>query len=114
MLGKIFLAWIVAGFTALLLYIGYGFSQASITKEGGEILRLVWGQVTFLDLYLGLILASIWAVYRERFRLMGWVWILVFLFTGFLGVYLYVGIQVWKFQKHRSLPLFFWGQREVS
>lgn len=59
---------IVTGSTAILMLgvIAYGFLAGDFGAEGGVILDLVWGRVTLVDLYVGLVLIGGWIVIRER------------------------------------------------
>lgn len=67
-------------------------SQSSITDDFGVISDRPWGIVSLIDLYLGLVLAGAWVVYREKgaFARMGW--LLSFLVLGNLAVGIYVAI----------------------
>lgn len=59
---------VVTGATAVVMAatIVYGFVSGDFGDEGGAILDLAWGQVTLIDLYIGLVLFGGWIVLRER------------------------------------------------
>lgn len=60
--------------------IAYGLAAGSFSDEGGTILDLAWGQVTLIDLYVGLALFGGWIVLRERsWRAVPWLVALVLL-----------------------------------
>ncbi len=103
---------VVAGlFLLLLASIIYSSTQANVITELKQINDLIWGKVTLVDLYAGLLLSAMWVVYREQNPLIAFVWTLLFLLTGFLSVLLYVFIQLFKLRNASDTDVFFRGWR---
>jgi len=44
----------------------YGFSSGTLSQDGAQLVRMPWGIVSLIDVYVGFILFSGWIVYRER------------------------------------------------
>lgn len=111
---KLILAVVAVGFLGLLGSIIYASTQAGLGSELKAIWNLIWGKVTLLDLYLGLILSSMWVGYREKNPVVAIIWTLVFFSTGFLSVLLYVFFQLIALGKHSNTDRFFRGWRSSS
>ncbi len=58
--------------------------------EGSVLLDLAWGRVTLVDLYVGILLVSVWVWWREASAPRALAWIGLFIVTGNLGVAWYV------------------------
>ena len=41
------------GVAAMTIALIYGFSSGDFSGEGGQILDLIWGRITLIDLYVG-------------------------------------------------------------
>lgn len=98
-------------FCILLLFIIYASSVASLSDELGNLIGTIWGQVTLVDLYIGLILSTIWVYYREKYPVVAIIWAIVFFLTGFLSVSLYIIIQLIFLLVHQNPARFFMGYR---
>jgi len=98
-------------FCILLLFILYASSVASLSEELGKLIGTIWGQVTLVDLYIGLILSAFWVYYREKYPVVAIIWAIVFFLTGFLSVSFYIIIQLSFLLVHQNPVRFFMGYR---
>jgi len=90
------IGWLgVIAMTAALLN---GFIAGDFARDGGELLANPWGLVSFVDLYVGFALFSIWIAFRETKVLMAVIWILLMMVLGFFtgAVYLLVALYTSK------------------
>jgi len=88
------IAWLgLFAMTAVLLN---GFINGNFGQDGGELLRNPWGIVSFVDLYVGFALFSIWIVLREMNVLTAVIWILLMMVFGFFTGCLYVLIALYR------------------
>lgn len=104
------LIFLIAGFIGLLSHILYASSQAGLWEQGGQILDLVWGQTTLIDLYLGLTIFGVWVAFRERSAIVASIWIFLFFSSGFLSVALYLIIHILLLMRHQNPVYFFMGE----
>jgi hypothetical protein len=44
----------------------YGFSAGTLSQDGAALVKMPWGIVSLIDVYLGFILFCGWIVYREK------------------------------------------------
>jgi hypothetical protein len=72
----------------------YGFVVGDFSGEGSELLRMPWGIVSMVDLYVGFILFSGWIVYRERSLVRSLVWVALMMVLGFWTGSLYALIAL--------------------
>jgi len=77
------------GLLAMTAVLIYGFTVGDFFGEGGQLLRMPWGIVSLVDLYVGFTLFSAWIVYREASRLRAVVWIVAVMLMGFWAASLY-------------------------
>jgi uncharacterized membrane protein len=89
-------AWILAGagFAVMAVALAYGFGRGEFRREGGELLRLAWGQVALVDVYVGFALFGGWVAFRERSAARAAVWIVLVLGLGNLVSCFYVLIAL--------------------
>ena len=78
------------GVVAMAVALIVGFSSGGFTAEGGEIIDLVWGRVTLVDLYVGIALFAAFVAWRERSAVVTIVWIVLFIVLGNLATAVYV------------------------
>lgn len=76
----------VLAMTAVLIY---GFTAGDFAGEGAELLRMPWGIVSLVDLYVGFVLFSGWILYREGLNWKSAVWVLLMMVLGFFTGALY-------------------------
>jgi hypothetical protein len=82
------------GTLAMAAVLIYGFAVGDFLAEGAELLRMPWGIVSLVDLYVGFILFSGWIAYRERSWLRAAAWIVLVMLLGFFTVSLYTFIAL--------------------
>lgn len=103
------IAWLgVIAMTAVLLN---GFINGDFGKDGGELLRNPWGVVSFVDLYVGFALFSLWIGFREKNIFLAVFWILLMMVLGFFTGSLYVLIALYR-SKGDWLSFFFGERKE--
>ncbi len=93
-----------------LLYFLYEIAfnlPSSFTVFWGE----VWGRVVFVDLALGIVMFSVWVVYREASLLRSLLWLVSFVVLGNGGTLLYLLMALWRVESTGDLPRFFHGRR---
>ena len=76
---------------AMASALAYGFtSGAGFGAEGSQLLDLVWGRVTVIDLYLmlGVFAAWIWTRESNKFEALAWTVALALLGSLAAGIYL--------------------------
>ena len=91
------LKWLFGGM--LLLLVGgmfWSMDQRGMMAAVGVMQSERWFWVTILDLYVGLILASIWMMSREKKWGVRGTWLVVFLGLGNMGVLLYLLAQLYR------------------
>jgi len=93
--------------TAVLLN---GFNNGDFAKDGAALLANPWGLVSFVDLYVGFALFSVWIAFREKHILMTIVWILLMIVLGFFTASLYMLIAL--YQSKGDWLTFFLGARK--
>lgn len=102
----------LVGLLAMTAVLVYGFTVGDFAAEGGRLLRMPWGIVSLLDLYVGFALFSAWIVYRERFAAAAVVWVVLMMVLGFWTASLYVFLAL---QASQGDWLRFWlGRRAPS
>lgn len=99
------LAPALAGVVAMTLVIAYGMLYGDFREEGGVLIRMPWGIVTLVDVYVGLLLFSGWVLRRERNGLVAGAWVTAFIATGNLATCCYVLKAV---AEARNEPGTFW------
>ncbi len=88
------IAWLgAAAMTAALLN---GFLAGDFARDGGELLANPWGVVSFVDLYVGFALFSIWIAFRETNVALAVMWILLMMVLGFFTGAVYVLIALYR------------------
>jgi hypothetical protein len=104
------IAWLgLIAMTAILLN---GFINGDFGADGGALLRNPWGLVSFVDLYVGFALFSLWIGFREKNILLAVIWIILMMVFGFFTGSLYVLINLYR-SKGDWLQFFLGGQKET-
>ncbi len=78
------------GLLAMTAALLYGFIVGDFTAEGSQLLRMPWGIVSLVDLYVGFGLFSAWIVFREGSIARAVVWVVLVMVLGFWTASLYV------------------------
>ena len=76
----------------------YGFTVGDFSGEGSRLLRMPWGQVSLVDVYVGFMLFSGWVVYREKSALSSILWIVGIIILGNFIASLYALIALYRSQ----------------
>jgi len=74
----------------------YGFTVGDFSGEGSTLLRMPWGQVSLVDVYVGFMLFSGWVAYRERSVLRSIIWIVAIIILGNFTASLYALIALYR------------------
>jgi hypothetical protein len=74
----------------------YGFTAGDFSGEGSTLLRMPWGQVSLVDVYVGFMLFSGWVVYREKSVLRSILWILAIVILGNFTASLYALVALYR------------------
>ncbi len=77
--------------TAVLIH---GFTVGDFAEEGSRLLRMPWGIVSLVDLYVGFALFSAWIVFRERSLVRSVIWVVLMVVLGFWTASLYVFVAL--------------------
>jgi hypothetical protein len=78
------------GVAVMTIALFFGFTAGDFTGEGGQILDLIWGRITLIDLYVGIALFGSFVAWRERSAGAAAIWIATFIVLGNLATALYV------------------------
>ncbi len=84
----------IIGLIAMTAVLINGFVNGNFSQDGAELLANPWGVVSFVDLYVGFALFSIWIAFREKNILAAIVWIILMMVLGFFTGSLYLLIAV--------------------
>lgn len=87
----------------------WGASTGKVVSQEIAIVQLTWGKINAIDLYIGLLLFSMWIIYRERSGVQKTLWIILFLALGNWATSLYVFLSLRK--ANGSWRRFFQGAR---
>ncbi|MEF8834050.1 MAG: hypothetical protein V5A42_04230 [Halofilum sp. (in: g-proteobacteria)] len=93
---------------AMLVYaMSYGYAWQQVRAIGS----IHWGQVVFVDLYLGFALFSAWIVWRQNVSAVAIAWIVALLLLGNLLACIYV---LWALREAGSDGQRFWHGRRAQ
>ena len=84
------------GLLAMTAVLIYGFTIGDFAGEGSQLMKMPWGIVSLIDLYVGFALFSIWIVYREKAVLPSVIWVVLMMVLGFWAGALYTLIALQK------------------
>lgn len=104
------IAWLgLFAMTAVLLN---GFINGDFAEDGSALLANPWGLVSFVDLYVGFALFSVWIAFRETNIVSAILWILLMMVLGFFTGSLYMLIAL--YQSKGDWADFFLGKRKEA
>ena len=104
------IGWLgLVGMTVVLVN---GFVNGNFSQDGAELLANPWGVVSFVDLYAGFALFSIWIAYREETLTGKIIWIVLMMVLGFFTGSLYLLIALYK--SNGDWLTFFLGQKKAQ
>ena len=86
----------IIGILAMTGIITWAFLTGDFASEGSKLLKMPWGIVSLVDLYVGFILFSMWIIYREKIVLSTIIWVVLILTLGFFTGSLYVFVTLQK------------------
>jgi hypothetical protein len=86
------------GLLAMTIVLIYGFVIGDFAGEGAQLLKMPWGIVSLVDLYVGFFLFSGWIVYREKNPLATVVWVAAMMVLGFWTASLYTFLALQRSQ----------------
>lgn len=86
------IAWL--GALAMTVVLLNGFIAGDFARDGAELLVNPWGIVSFVDLYVGFALFSVWIAFRETNLIMAIIWIILMMVLGFFtgSVYMLIAL----------------------
>ena len=80
----------IAGLVAMTVALANGFINGNFSQDGAALLANPWGVVSFVDLYVGFTLFSIWIAFREKSLPAAILWIVLMMVLGFFTGSLYL------------------------
>jgi hypothetical protein len=80
----------IVGLFAMTAVLANGFINGNFSQDGAALLANPWGMVSFIDLYVGFSLFSIWIAFREKNILVAFFWIILMMVLGFFTGSLYL------------------------
>lgn len=93
------------GMLSMGIALYYGFTSGSLNQDGAALLKMPWGVVSLVDVYVGFILFSGWIIYREKNILVAMVLVaLVMIF----GNYTASAYALWALVRSRGDWKKFW------
>lgn len=78
------------GLLIMVPVILYALIYGDFFEEGTALVKMSWGMVTLVDLYLGLLLFSFWIMWREENKVVAILWSLLVLLLGNMFSCVYV------------------------
>jgi hypothetical protein len=80
----------VLGIIAMTLALMNGFINGDFFVDGSKLLANPWGVVSFVDLYVGFVLFSVWIAIREDNAIQAFIWIVLMMILGFFTGSIYM------------------------
>lgn len=87
---KLIKAFAVIGALSMTIVLLNGFINGSFFEDGAALFDNPWGIVSFVDLYVGFVLFSLWIAYRESHVAHSAIWIFFMMTLGFFTASIYV------------------------
>ena len=85
---------IVLGSLGMIIALVNVFLNGNLSIDGPKLLNNAWGIISLVDLYLGLLLFTIWMIFREKNIIYIVLMLILTTFFGFLAVSIYVLINI--------------------
>ena len=98
-----------SGFLIMLTIVCYALAYGNFFVEGAVLVDMVWGLVTLVDLYLGLLLFSFWVMCREENKTIALLWSVLILLLGNMLSCLYILKSF--YEAEGSMTRFWLGKR---
>ncbi len=85
-------AWliVVTATLAMACALAWGVLYGDLTAEGGALLRMPWGLVSLVEIYIGLTLFGCWVFWREASAARASAWMLAAVLIGNIVSCIYV------------------------
>jgi hypothetical protein len=99
------------GIIAMTFILAYAFLFGDFIREGNILLKMPWGIVSLVDLYIGFILFSGWIIYREKSYTRSILWVFLMMTLGFFTASLYTFIAL---QSSKGNWKMFWLGKRVE
>ena len=80
----------IVGLISMAVVLIYGFSSGTLSADGAALMRMPWGIVSLVDVYVGFLLFSGWVIYRENKFWMALIWVVMIMVLGNFTASLYV------------------------
>ena len=80
----------IVGLISMAVALIYGFSAGTFSTDGAALIKMPWGVVSLVDVYVGFLLFSIWVFYRERKLWIALIWVVMIMVLGNFIASLYV------------------------
>jgi hypothetical protein len=77
------------GCVVMALGLTYGFTVGDFNAEGAQLLSMIWGQITLVDIYIAFALFGGWVVYREQHLWRALIWLVAIVVLGSFTCCLY-------------------------
>lgn len=99
--------WITVGIatTVMATALTWGLFKGNLSAEGGALLRMPWGLVSLIEIYVGMALFGCWVFWREASPLRSGLWMLAVALIGNVVSCAYVLLAL---RSARGNPTLFW------
>ena len=101
------LVWVTVGLATIVMAaaLAWGILNGNLSAEGGALLRMPWGVVSLVEIYVGMALFGCWVFWREASPLRSGVWMLAVALIGNIVSCVYVLLALRSAQGN---PMQFW------
>lgn len=108
------LVWVTVGIatTVMAAALAWGLFKGNLSAEGGALLRMPWGLVSLIEIYVGMALFGCWVFWREASPVRSSMWMLAVALIGNVVSCAYVLLAL---RSSRGNPTLFWmGARAAN
>ena len=78
-----------ASLGAMIAVVSTGMAEGGLASQGSEMLELLWGRITLVDIYLAFLLGWMWIAWRERSPVRAAAWLVATVVFGSLTLWAY-------------------------
>jgi len=100
-----------AGFIIMSATVLYAIVFGNLFIEGPQLVDMPWGLVSLVDIYLGLMLFSLWVIWREEYSPIGLLWMILIISLGNMISCIYIIKACWQAEGNISK---FWLGSQMS
>jgi hypothetical protein len=99
--------WVTVGIATAVMAIAlaWGLFKGNFSAEGSALLRMPWGVVSLVEIYVGMTLFGCWVFWREASPVRSGVWMLAVALIGNIVSCVYVLMAL---RSARGNPTLFW------